>query len=63
MNAWKPRATSLRAVVLNYGAAGPFVIALQILERIVFLGAMNGAAASAYLAVSGGKPEPGVPAA
>ena len=51
----------LRAIVLNYGAVGPFVIALQILERIVFLGAMNGAVASAYFAVSGSEPEPASP--
>jgi hypothetical protein len=47
----------LRAVILNFGAIGPFAILFQILERIVLIGVTNGAVASAYFAVSGGRPE------
>jgi hypothetical protein len=47
----------IRAVVLNFGAVGPFVVLFQIAERIVLLGVTNGAVASAYYAVRGGRLE------
>jgi hypothetical protein len=54
----------LRAAMLNFGAVGPFAILFQILERIVLIGVTNGAVASAYFAVTGGRlaaaPAPGI---
>jgi hypothetical protein len=47
----------LRAVILNFGAVGPLAILFQILERIVLMGATNGAVASAYFVVRGARPE------
>ena len=45
----------LRALLHNFGTASPFAFLFEILERIVLLGLTNGAVASAYLAIAGGK--------
>jgi len=42
----------LRAMFLQAGTAWPLVLAFQLVERIVLIGVLNGAAASAYLAVT-----------
>jgi hypothetical protein len=48
----------VRTVLLQFGAIGPLVILLQLLERIVLLAVLNGAVASAYLALVGSAPAP-----
>lgn len=45
----------LRALLHNFGAVSPFAFLFEILERIVLLGVMNGAVASAYLSIAAGK--------
>ncbi len=52
----------LRALLANFGTVSAFAILFQIVERIVLLGVTNGAVASAYLAVGGGKPDMPAPA-
>lgn len=51
----------LRALLHNFGTASPFAFLFEILERIVLLGVTNGAVASAYLAIAGGKADAAAP--
>ena len=53
----------LRAGFMQYGPKGYLMLALQLLERIVLVGLINGAIASAYLAVSRNTVTPDSPAA
>lgn len=53
----------LRTVLLQIGTIGPLLIAVELLERIVLLAVLNGAVASAYLAVTGSAAQPAAPVA
>lgn len=44
----------IRALFVQFGTLGPFVLAFQLIERIVILGVFNGAVGGAYRAITGG---------
>lgn len=53
----------VRTALLQFGAVGPIVMALQLLERIVLMAVVNGAVASAYLSLTGAASSPAPAAA